>query len=653
MTEQQLYPVTAQAGRDALIDARQYRAMYRDSIDDPEAYWAEQANRIDWIRPFAEVKDVSFAQKDLHISWYRDGLLNVSVNCLDRHLAAIGDNTAIIWEPDNPDESHRVLSYRELHEQVCRFANGLRSLGVAKSDVVTIYLPQIPEAVVAMLACARIGAVHSVVFGGFSAEALADRLEDSNSRWVITADHSLRAGQQIPLKQNVDAAIAGSDSIDVEQVVVVARSGAAIDWHPTRDVWFQDLIATQPRNCPPEVMAADDPLFVLYTAGSDAKPKGLVHASGGYLVYASLTHQYVFDSQPGDVYWCTADIGWATGHSYVLYGPLANGATTLLHEGVPDYPDIKRWAQIIDKYKVNIFYTAPAALRSLMVHGSGAVAEADLSSLRLLGSVGEPIAADVWRWFHRSFGGGNCPIVDTWWQAETGGVMIAPLPGAMALKPGSATLPFFGVDPVLMGADGELVPAEGEGNLLLRDSWPGQARTIYGDHQRFYESYFAAYPGYCFTGDGARRDQDGYYWITGRVDEVINVSGHRLSTTEIESALLAHRRVSEVAAVACPHAIKGQGLYVFVTLCDQQQAGDSARQDLVDWLRQQIGGIAKPDVIQWAPQLPRNSSGKIMRRVLQKIAHDDCDQLGDLSAQVDPEVLQQLIKDRVRPPPVL
>jgi acetyl-CoA synthetase len=653
MTEQQLYPVTAQAGRDALIDERQYRAMYRYSIDEPEAYWAEQANRIDWIRPFAEVKDVSFAQADLHISWFRDGLLNVSVNCLDRHLAAIGDNTALIWEPDNPDESHRVFSYRELHEQVCRFANGLRSLGVAKADVVTIYLPQIPEAVVAMLACARIGALHNVVFGGFSAEALSDRLADSNSRWVITADHSLRAGQQIPLKKNVDAAIAGNEKLDVEQVVVVARSGAAIAWHPDRDVWYQDLIASQPRDCPPEVMAADDPLFVLYTAGSDAKPKGLVHSSGGYLVYASVTHLYVFDSQLGDVYWCTADIGWATGHSYVLYGPLANGATTLLHEGVPDYPDFKRWAQIIDKYKVSIFYTAPTALRSLMVHGDDAVAEADLSSLRLLGSVGEPIAADVWHWFHSRFGGGNCPIVDTWWQAETGGVMIAPLPGAMALKPGSATLPFFGVDPVLVDADGELVPAEGEGKLLLRASWPGQARTIYGDHQRFYDSYFAAFPGYYFSGDGARRDQDGYYWITGRVDEVINVSGHRLSTTEIESALLAHGRVSEVAAVACPHAIKGQGLYVFVTLCDQQQADDSARQDLVDWLRQQIGGIAKPDVIQWAPQLPRTSSGKIMRRVLRKIAHDDCDQLGDLSAQVDPEVLQQLIDNRVRPPPVL
>ena len=531
MSEQQLYPVTSQAGRDALIDERQYHAMYRYSIERRDAFWAEQAHRIDWIKPFTEVADISFAQRDLHISWYRDGLLNVAANCLDRHLVARGDTTAIIWEPDNPDESHRLLSYRELHNEVCRFANGLRQLGVAKSDVVTIYMPQIPEAVVAMLACARIGALHSVVFAGFSAEALGDRIEDSKSRWVITADHALSAGRQMPMKQNVDAAIAGCGSASIEHVVVVERSGAAIAWQDGRDIWYQQLLSGQPLHCEPEVMAAEDPLFILYTSGCGSKPRGLVHTCGGYLVYASVTHQYVFDYQPGDIYWCTADIARVTGHSYVVYGPLANGATTVMYEGVPDYPDASRWSQIVDKYKVSILVAAPSAMRSLMVHDSDVFAGADLSSLRLLGSVGEAIEADMWHWFHQGFGGGKCPIVDTWCQTETGGIMIAPLPGATALKPGSATLPFFGVEPELMDAGGQLLVGEGQGKLVLRHSWPGQARTIYGDHQRFYDNYFAVFPGYYFSGDGARRDRDGYYWITGRVDPAPHSAGIPIGKT--------------------------------------------------------------------------------------------------------------------------
>jgi acetyl-CoA synthetase len=651
MTEQQLFPVSAQAGQQALIDARQYRAMYRYSIEQPEKFWAEQGNRIDWIKPFGVIKDTSFAVDDLHIQWYRDGRLNVSVNCLDRHLVAIGDNTALIWEPDNPDESHRQISYRELHGCVCKLANGLRALGVCKGDVVILYMPQIPETIVAMLACARIGAVHCVVFGGFSAEALADRIDDSKARWVITVDHSLRGGHSIPLKDNVDAALKHCSADLVDRVVVVQRSGSPVTWDAQRDIWYKDVVSGQAVQCEPEVMEAEDPLFILYTSGLAAKPSGLVHSCGGYLVYASLTHQYLFDYQPGDIYWCTADIGWIIGHSYVLYGPLANGATTVLHEGVPGHPHVGRWAQIIEKYKVTIFYTIPTAIRSLMAHGNQAVAGADLSSLRLLGSVGEPINPTVWRWFYTVFGRSQCPVVDTWWQTETGGIMIAPLPGATTLKPGSATLPFFGIEPALFDDKGNLVEGEGHGKLAIGSSWPGQARTIYGDHQRFIDSYFTAYPGYYFTGDAAHRDQDGYYWITGRVDDVINVSGHRLSATEIESALVSHPSVLEAAAVACPHAIKGHGLYVFVTLDADQVADDQCRQELVACLRRRIGAIAQPDVIQWAPMLPKTGTGEIMRRLLHQIACDDCDHLGDWSTLVDPNTLQQLIANRVRQAP--
>ncbi len=651
MQEQQLYPVSASSGQEALIDQRQYRAMYQLSIEQPVRFWAEQANCIDWIKPFSEVRDCSFDRQDLHIDWFRDGYLNVTANCLDRHLVAMGDKTALIWEADDPDESHRQISYRELYNDVCRCANGLLELGVSKGDIVTIYLPLLPETVVSMLACARIGAVHCVVFGGFSAEALADRIEDSQSRWVITADHSLRAGQQIGLKGNVDAALGRCAGNCVEKVVVVRRSGAAVAWHPQRDIWFSDLLAGQAEHCAPAVMAAEDPLFVLYTAGSANRPRGLVHSCGGYLVYAAITHRYVFDCQPDDIYWCTADIGWITGHSYVVYGPLANGASTLLHEGVPGYPDISRWSQLIDKYKVSIFYTVPTVIRSLMVHGNAAIRGTDRSSLRLLGSVGEPINPEAWQWFYRVFGRGRCPVIDTWWQAETGGIMIAPLPGATALKPGSATLPFFGVEPALFDGAGNRVEGEGEGYLVIRGSWPGQARSILGDPGGFYEAYFSQCPGYYFTGDGARRDADGYYWLSGRVDEVINVAGHRLSSSEIEKALVTHRSVLEAAVVAYPHAIKGQGLYVFVTLCADQAADEHCRQDLVEWLRLQIGGIATPDVIQWAPSLPKTLSGELVRRVLRKIAYDDCDHLGDISNLADPDVLQHLIANRVRPSP--
>lgn len=649
MNKQQLYPVNAASKQDSLIDSRQYHAMYKLSIEQPDRFWAEQGNSIDWIKPFSQVQDYSFDRHDFHIHWYRDGYLNVTANCLDRHLAAMGDNTALIWEPDDPDQSHRQLSYRELYSAVCRCANGLLELGVAKGDVVTLYLPLLPETVVSMLACARIGAVHSVVFGGFSAEALAERIEDSQSRWLITADHSLRAGQQICLKDNVDKALDRCVSGSVEKVVVIRRSGLAIRWNKQRDLWYHEMLAGQPEHCAAAVMAAEDPLFILYTAASASKPCGLVHTCGGYLVYAATTHQYVFDCQPGDIYWCTADIGWITGHSYVVYGPLANGATTLLHEGVPDYPDIGRWAELIDKYKVSIFYTVPTVIRSLMAYGNAAVRSTDRSSLRLLGSVGEPINAEAWRWFYDVFGRGLCPVIDTWWQSETGGIMIAPLPGATALKPGSATLPFFGVEPALFDNAGMQIVGSGEGNLTIHGSWPGQARGIVGDPEKFYETYFARCPGYYFTGDGARRDEDGYYWITGRVDEVINVAGHRLSSSEIEKALVSHRSVLEAAVVAYPHAIKGQGLYVFVTLCADQVADEDCRQDLVEWLQRQIGGIAKPDIIQWAPSLPRTRSGEIERGVLRKIAYNDCVYLGDISNLAEPEALQHLIDNRVRP----
>ncbi len=641
------YPVLQDIAERAWIDAEQYRQMYQASIDDNETFWAEQAGRVDWIKPFSEVKDVSFESEDLHIRWYADGTLNVSANCIDRHLPERADDIAIIWEGDDPGVDRRI-SYAELYESVCRFANVLLKLGVKKGDRVTIYLPMIPEAAFAMLACARIGAVHSVVFGGFSPEALAGRIMDCASEFVITADAGVRGGRSVSLKRNVDqAASIGQVPELLKTVLVVKNTGDDIDWQPQRDEWLHDHLTTVEANCPPVEMGAEDPLFILYTSGSTGKPKGVLHTSGGYLVYAALTHQYVFDYHPGDIYWCTADVGWVTGHSYIIYGPLANGATTLMFEGVPNYPDSSRFWQICDKHGVNICYTAPTAIRALMREGDGPVLRTSRRSLRLLGSVGEPINPEAWEWYYHVVGDERCPIVDTWWQTETGGIMITPLPGATALKPGSATRPFFGIQPALVDEDGRLLEGETEGNLVITDSWPGQMRTVYGDHQRFVETYFSSYPGYYFSGDGCKRDADGYYWITGRVDDVLNVSGHRMGTAEVESALVAHPAVAESAVVGYPHEIKGQGIYVFVTTNADIEPTDELRQELRAWVRKEIGPIASPDLIQWAPGLPKTRSGKIMRRILRKIAADDCTELGDTSTLADPEVVSHLIADRL------
>ncbi len=641
------YPVLQDIAERAWIDAEQYRQMYQASIDDNETFWAEQAGRVDWIKPFSEVKDVSFESEDLHIRWYADGTLNVSANCIDRHLPERADDIAIIWEGDDPGVDRRI-SYAELYESVCRFANVLLKLGVKKGDRVTIYLPMIPEAAFAMLACARIGAVHSVVFGGFSPEALAGRIMDCASEFVITADAGVRGGRSVSLKRNVDqAASIGQVPELLKTVLVVKNTGDDIDWQPQRDEWLHDHLTTVEANCPPVEMGAEDPLFILYTSGSTGKPKGVLHTSGGYLVYAALTHQYVFDYHPGDIYWCTADVGWVTGHSYIIYGPLANGATTLMFEGVPNYPDSSRFWQICDKHGVNICYTAPTAIRALMREGDGPVLRTSRRSLRLLGSVGEPINPEAWEWYYHVVGDERCPIVDTWWQTETGGIMITPLPGATALKPGSATRPFFGIQPALVDEDGRLLEGETEGNLVITDSWPGQMRTVYGDHQRFVETYFSSYPGYYFSGDGCKRDADGYYWITGRVDDVLNVSGHRMGTAEVESALVAHPAVAESAVVGYPHEIKGQGIYVFVTTNADIEPTDELRQELRAWVRKEIGPIASPDLIQWAPGLPKTRSGKIMRRILRKIAADDCTELGDTSTLADPEVVSNLIADRL------
>ena len=643
MSDDTLFPVGEETRAASRIDNDTYLAWYERSVSDPEGFWAEHGRRIDWFRPYSKIKDVSYAKEDVHIRWFHDGTLNASYNCLDRHLASRGDQTAIIWEGDDPSVD-RAISYRELHGEVCRFANVLKGLGVRKGDRVTIYLPMIPEIAVAVLACARIGAIHSVVFGGFSPEALAGRILDCESSIVITSDEGVRGGKPIPLKGNTDEALANCP--DCSTCIVVRRTGAAVDWVEERDRWYHELMAEAADDCPPEEMDAEDPLFILYTSGSTGKPKGVLHTTGGYLVYASMTHEYVFDCRDGEVYWCTADVGWVTGHSYILYGPLSNGATTVMFEGVPNWPDTSRFWRVVDKHKINVFYTAPTAIRALMRDGEGPVKAADRSSLRLLGSVGEPINPEAWLWYHRVVGDGRCPIMDTWWQTETGGILITPLPGATALKPGSATRPFFGVRPALVDDQGRELEGPAAGNLVLLDSWPGQMRTVYGDHQRFVETYFAMYEGSYFTGDGAHRDADGYYWITGRVDDVINVSGHRMGTAEVESALVAHPKVAESAVVGYPHDIKGQGIYAYVTLVADEEPTEDLRKELVQWVRREIGPIASPDLIQWAPGLPKTRSGKIMRRILRKIAENDFGNLGDITTLAEPYVVEDLIEHR-------
>jgi acetyl-CoA synthetase len=638
----ELFPVPEGVATTAFVDKATYQAMYERSVKDPEGFWGEMGKRLDWIRPYTKVKDTRYAP-DVSIKWFEDGVLNVSANCIDRHLATRGDQTAIIFEGDDPNDS-RHISYRELHAEVSRFANVLKANGVKRGDRVTIYLPMIPEAAYAMLACTRVGAIHSVVFAGFSPDSLAGRIEDCDSKLVLTADEGLRGGRKVPLKANVDAALAKCNGD--ERVIVVKRTGGAVAMTEGRDVWYHDEAAKVSADCQPEPMNAEDPLFILYTSGSTGKPKGVLHTTGGYLVYASMTHQYVFDYHDGDVYWCTADVGWVTGHSYILYGPLANGATTLMFEGVPTYPDAGRFWQVVDKHKVNIFYTAPTAIRSLMGAGNDFVTRSSRSSLRILGSVGEPINPEAWLWYYNVVGEKRCPIVDTWWQTETGGILITPLPGATDLKPGSATLPFFGVRPAVVDAEGRFLEGATEGNLVITDSWPGQMRTIYGDHERFEQTYFSTYKGLYFTGDGCRRDADGYYWITGRVDDVINVSGHRMGTAEVESALVAHPKVSEAAVVGYPHDIKGQGIYCYVTLMAGEEPTEALKKELRDWVRREIGPIATPDLIQFSPGLPKTRSGKIMRRILRKIAEDDFGALGDTSTLADPTVVGDLIEHR-------
>ena len=641
-----LHPVPEWADS-ASMDADAYRAAYDAARRDPDGYWGEQARRLDWIVPFATVKDTSFDEADFRINWFADGQLNVAANCIDRHLATRADQVAILWEGDTPGTDRRI-TYRELHEQVCRLANALKDLGVARGDRVTIYLPMIPEAAFAMLACARIGAIHSIVFGGFSPESLANRIVDCDSRIVITADGGCRGGKSVPLKANVDAAL-DHDGVAVDHVVVVRHSGTDVTMKDGRDLWYGDLVEAAATDCPPEAMGAEDPLFILYTSGSTGKPKGVLHSSGGYLLWASYTHQHVFDYREGEIFWCAADVGWVTGHSYVVYGALANGATTLMYEGVPNYPDFSRFWQIVDKYQVATFYAAPTALRALMREGDEWVKKTDRSSLRVLGSVGEPINPEAWEWYYHVVGEGRCPIVDTWWQTETGGHMIAPIPGAVALKPGSATLPLPGVLPQIVDAEGKVLDGAVEGNLVIADSWPGQMRTVWGDHDRFFQTYFTTYPGKYFTGDGCRRDEDGYYWITGRVDDVINVSGHRMGTAEVESALVAHAKVAEAAVVGMPHDVKGQGIYAFVTLNAGVEEDEALRAELVQWVRREIGPIATPDALQFAPALPKTRSGKIMRRILRKIAENQVDALGDTSTLADPAVVDHLVAHRIEP----
>ncbi|MGB5852820.1 MAG: acetate--CoA ligase [Rhodanobacter sp.] len=641
-----VYPVDPSFAAAARLRHDDYERLYAESVSDPEGFWARVGQRLDWTRPPTKIKNVSFDRNDLHIRWYEDGELNVSANCLDRQLARRGDKVAIIFEGDDPANS-RKITYRELHAEVCKFANTLKHLGVAKGDRVAIYLPMIPEAAVAMLACARLGAIHSVVFGGFSPDSLAGRIVDSQAKVVITADEGLRAGKHIPLKVNVDAALERPGTNSVETVIVVRHTGGAVHMQSPRDRYWHTLMDGQSADCPPTPVEAEHPLFVLYTSGSTGKPKGVQHSTGGYLVFISYTHEQVFDLREDDIYWCTADVGWVTGHSYVVYGPLCNGATTVMFEGVPNYPDHSRFWQVIDKHQVTIFYTAPTAIRALMREGEAPVKKCSRQSLRILGSVGEPINPEAWEWYYNVVGERRCPIVDTWWQTETGGIMISPLPGAIATKPGSATLPFFGVKPAIVDAEGTVLEGAAEGNLLITDSWPGQVRTIYGDHQRFIDTYFSAYPGNYFSGDGARRDEDGYYWITGRVDDVINVSGHRLGTAEVESALVAHPKVAEAAVVGCPHDIKGQGIYAYVSLVAGETGSDELRKELVAWVRKEIGPIATPDYLQWASNLPKTRSGKIMRRILRKIGENKPDQLGDITTLADPGVVQKLVDERL------
>jgi acetyl-CoA synthetase len=644
MTDDKLFPVSDEWAKRAWINQAKYQEMYRRSVEDPEGFWGEHGKRIDWIKPYTKVKDTSYDEATFGIRWYYDGTLNVSANCIDRHLSRRAKQTAIIWEGDDPKDS-RHITYQELHDEVCRFANVLKAHGVKKGHRVTIYLPMIPAAAYAMLACARIGAIHSVVFGGFSPDSIAGRIQDCDSTLVITADEGIRGGRKIPLKANVDEALTRCPG--VQKVLVVKHTGGQVNMVAGRDVWMHEETAKVPADCPPVEMSAEDPLFILYTSGSTGKPKGVLHTSGGYLVYAAMTHQYVFDYHEGDIYWCTADVGWVTGHSYIVYGPLANGATTLMFEGVPNYPDSSRFWQVVDKHKVNIFYTAPTAIRALMREGEAPVKKTSRASLRLLGSVGEPINPEAWLWYHRVVGDGRCPIVDTWWQTETGGILITPLPGAIAQKPGSATLPFFGIKPLLVDGDGKEVKGAGSGNLCIADSWPGQMRTVYGDHKRFFDTYFATFKGLYFTGDGCRRDEDGYYWITGRVDDVINVSGHRIGTAEVESALVAHPKVAEAAVVGYPHDIKGQGIYAYVTLNVGEEPSEELRKELVAWVRKQIGPIAAPDMLQWAPSLPKTRSGKIMRRILRKIAENEPSQLGDTTTLADPGVVKDLVENRL------
>ena len=644
MSEIKTYQVPEAIQKNAHINNEQYLEMYQQSIDHPDQFWAEQAEAfVSWFKPWDKVSSVGY-EGDVNIKWFEGAKLNVSYNCLDRHLQTRGDQTAIIWEGDDPDVS-KAITYKELHEQVCRFANVLKDRGVRKGDCISIYMPMVPEAAVAMLACTRIGAVHSIVFGGFSPEALKDRILDSDCQVVITADEGLRGGKAVPLKENVNKALQSCPH--VHTVVVTKVTGNAIEWNDERDIWYAESVADASVDCVPEEMDAEDPLFILYTSGSTGKPKGVLHTTGGYLLYAAMTHKYIFDYHDGDIYWCTADVGWVTGHTYIVYGPLCNGATTLMFEGIPTYPDAGRFWQVVDKHQVNIFYTAPTAIRALMGLGDEFVTKHSRKSLRILGSVGEPINPEAWEWYYHVVGNGECPIVDTWWQTETGGILITPLPGATDLKPGSATRPFFGIEPAIVDEQGNELEGDASGNLIIKRSWPGQMRTIFGDHDRFIETYFKLYPGSYFTGDGARRDKDGYYWITGRVDDVINVSGHRMGTAEVESALVLHNTVAEAAVVGYPHDIKGQGIYAYVTLMSGVEPSDDLRKELVQHVRKEIGPIASPDIIQWAPGLPKTRSGKIMRRILRKVAENELDALGDTSTLADPSVVDDLIENRL------
>ena len=638
-----VYDVPAEWPKRAHIDEAKYKEWYARSVKDPNGFWAEQAKRIDWIKPFSKVKNTSYDPNNVSIKWFEDGTLNVCYNCVDRHLAKRGDQTAILWEGDDPKEDKK-LTYKQLHADVCRFANVLKARGVKKGDRVTIYMPMIPEAAISMLACARIGAIHSVVFGGFSPDSLAGRIEDCKSSVIVTADEGIRGGRKIPLKANTDAACDKAGG--VQSIIVVRRTNAPVNMKSGRDIYYDEIAKTVPADCSCEEMNAEDPLFILYTSGSTGQPKGVLHTSGGYLIYTSITHQYVFDYHDGEIYWCTADVGWVTGHSYIVYGPLANGAISMMFEGVPNYPTNSRFWEVCDKHKVNTIYTAPTAIRALMQGGDGPVKKTSRKSLRLLGTVGEPINPEAWEWYYRVVGEGRCPIVDTWWQTETGGILITPLPGAIKLKPGSATQPFFGVQPVIVDAEGKVQQGATSGNLCIADAWPGQMRTVYGDHQRFVDTYFKTYPGKYFTGDGCRRDEDGFYWITGRVDDVINVAGHRLGTAEVESALVAHPKCSEAAVVGYPHDIKGQGIYAYVTLMAGVQPSEELRKELVQWVRKEIGPIASPDLIQFAPSLPKTRSGKIMRRILRKIAEDEFSNLGDTSTLADPAVVDDLVNNR-------